>query len=101
MRVIDVRLSNRAQGDATAIGEMLSREFGTNACLAGAVDQRGRRVKIFFDATGRAVRVEILDEMAAGDSRALKACLDAVIRRGMALGAPTAGYVVVTIERRR
>jgi Ca-activated chloride channel family protein len=101
VRVIEMHLANRAAGDGAAIGRMLSGEFGTDACLAGAVGPRASRVKITFDATGRATRVELLDEATAGDTRALRACLDAAIRRGVALGAPAAGYVVVTIERLR
>ena len=58
-------------------------------------------MKIFFDARGRATRVEMLDAFATGDTRALKACLDAAIRRGVSLGAPAEGYVVVVIERGR
>ena len=101
VRVIDMRLANRAAGDAAAIGRMLSGEFGSDGCLAGAVDQRGGRVKIFFDGRGRATRVELLDAATAGDTRALRACLDAAIRRGVSLGATAEGYAIVTIERVR
>ena len=43
----------------------------------------------------------MLDAVTAGDTRALRACLDAAIRRGLALSAPAEGYVVVAIERVR
>ncbi len=99
VRVIDVRLVNRAPGDAAAIGRTLSGQFGTDACLAGAVDRRGSRVKIYFDARGRATRAELLDAAAVGDARALRSCLDTAIRRGVALDAPAEGYAVVIIER--
>ena len=101
VRVVDVRLANRAPGDAAAIGRKLSGEFGTDACVAGAVDQRGSRVKIFFDARGRATRVEMLDLLTAGDTRAIRTCLEAAIRRGVALDAPAEGYVIVVVERVR
>ncbi len=101
VRVTDVRLANRTPGDATAIGRMLSREFAPDACLAGALGQRGSRVKIYFDAKGRATRVEMLDTATVGNTRALRACLDAAIRRGVALDAPAEGYLIVMIERER
>jgi Ca-activated chloride channel family protein len=101
VRVTDVRLANHAQGEAAAIGRLLSGELGTDACLAGAVDQRGSRVKIYFDVVGRATRVEMLDAVTAGGTRALKACLEKAIRRGLSLRAPAEGYLIVMIERGR
>ena len=99
VRVLDARLAHAVPGDVAAIGRALTKAFETDACLAGAVSQRGSRVKIFVDARGRATRVEMLDAATAGDTRALRACLDAAIRRGLVLDAPAGGFVVVVIER--
>jgi hypothetical protein len=58
-------------------------------------------VEMFIDGKGRATRVEMLDAATAGDRRALRACLEAAIRRGVALDASAEGYVVVVIDRQR
>ncbi len=97
VNVVETRLGNRAAGDATALGRKLARKLGADSCLAGAVDGRARRVKISFDASGKAIRAEILDGAGQGSGRALAACLEAAIRRGLALGTAVEGYVIVTI----
>jgi Ca-activated chloride channel family protein len=101
VRVLDMRLAHQVPSDTAAIGRVLTKAFEAEACLAGAVSQRGSRVKIFFDARGQATRAEILDVAAVGDTRALRGCLDAAIRRGITLGTGAEGYVVVLVERGR
>ena len=53
-----------------------------------------------FKAYKRAT-VEMLDLLTAGDTRAIRTCLEAAIRRGVALDAPAEGYVIVVVERVR
>ncbi len=101
VRVIEVRLVNHAPGHTVAVSLTLGGAFAGDACLAGAVDERGSRVKIYFNAEGHATRVEVLDAATAGNTLALRACLDAALRRGLSLGVPGQGYLVVTIERTR
>jgi len=100
VEVVETRLRSRAPIDAAALRDVLTRALAAaEPCLAGAVDQRARRVKISFDATGRAVKVEALDPARGGDPRDLGGCLDAAIRRGLALPWAADGYVVITITR--
>ena len=99
VRVLDAQLARQVPGGAAAINRVLTDALGADACLAGAAGPRGSRVKIFFDGKGLATRVELLDPTSAKDTRAFRSCLDAAIRRGIALGTPTQGYVVAVIER--
>jgi Ca-activated chloride channel homolog len=101
VNIVEMRLKNRVSVDAAAIGRTLAAAIGSDACLAGAVGQRQSRLKIYFDARGRATRVEMLDAATAGDTRALRACLDGAIRRGLVLGAAAEGFVVALVERVR
>ena len=101
IRVAEVHFGGGSAGDPAAIGRALTAHLGPDGCLAGAVDGRGRRVKISFDAAGRATGFELLDAATAGGAQALGACLDAAIRRGLSIDAPAAGYLVVLVERAR
>jgi hypothetical protein len=69
VRVTDLQLRGHAAGDAVAIGRTLTTHLGSDLCLAGAVDQRRRRVRISFNAAGQTTKVELLDATSVGHTR--------------------------------
>jgi hypothetical protein len=99
--LVENGLHNRAAVNVSALeawaADVLSKG---DAAFAAALTRTQRRVKIWFDASGRATRVELLEAAKPGDPPDLAQRIQQALRQAVAPAAG-GGYVIVSVSGRQ